>query len=129
MSIAAVLLPLLSTGAGALHDAARHALLALVISHFAVQLVKRTVHRRRPSLRETTTALVAEPDKFSLPSGHSCAAMAVCFSYALSFPSFALPLIALSALIGASRVLLGVHYPGDVLAGQVIGIAVAILVR
>lgn len=128
-SIAAVILPLALTSAGALHEAARHALLALVISHFAVQLVKRTVNRRRPSLRDSTATLVAEPDKFSLPSGHSCAAMAVCLSYAIAFPSIASPLVALATLVGASRVFLGVHYPGDVVVGQIIAIGIAIAVR
>src|SRR6185295_10084047 len=112
------------TGAGS--DIARHALATLVISHLVVQLVKRTVNRPRPSLREATASLVPEPDKFSFPSGHSCAAMAVCFAYALAFPAFALPLIGLAMLVGASRVFLGVHYPGDVVVGQAIAIVSAI---
>ncbi|MGH7650518.1 MAG: phosphatase PAP2 family protein [Gemmatimonadaceae bacterium] len=128
-TVAAVILPLLLTSAGELHDAARHALLALVFSHIAVQLVKRRVNRRRPSLRETSLPLVAEPDRFSFPSGHACAAMAVCFSYALVFPVLALPLVLIAALVGASRVFLGVHYPGDVVVGQLIAIATAIIVR
>jgi undecaprenyl-diphosphatase len=128
-SIAAALLPLALIREGALHDAARHALLALVVSHFAVQLVKRTVNRRRPSLREAFAGHVTEPDRFSLPSGHSCAAMAVCFSYALVFPALALPLVTIATLVGASRVFLGVHYPADVLVGQMIAIAIAIALR
>jgi undecaprenyl-diphosphatase len=125
-SIAAVILPLFLTSAGAIHEAARHGLVILVVSHFVVQLVKRTVNRPRPSRREITASLVDEPDKFSLPSGHSCAVMAVCFTYAMAFPSLALPLVALAGLVGASRVFLGVHYPGDVVIGQIIAIAVAI---
>lgn len=126
-SVAAATLPLVLTADGALHDAARHALAVLVLSHLAVQLVKRTVNRPRPSLREATASLVPEPDKFSFPSGHSCAAMAVCFTYALAFPSLAVPLVAVAVLVGASRVFLGVHYPGDVVVGQIIAIASAIL--
>ena len=127
-SVAAALMPLLLLDAGVLHDAARHALITLVVSHLAVQLVKRTVNRPRPSLREATASLVAEPDKFSFPSGHSCAAMAVCFTYATAFPAIALPLVALAVLVGASRMFLGVHYPGDVLVGQAIAIGTALLV-
>lgn len=126
-SIAAAVAPLVLVVFGPLHDAARHALATLVVSHVLVQLVKRTVNRPRPSLREATASLVAEPDKFSFPSGHSCAAMAVCFSYAMAFPALALPLLALAVLVGASRVFLGVHYPGDVLAGQGIAIATALI--
>lgn len=127
-SIAAALLPILVLSDGPLHDAARHALATLVVSHVAVQLVKRTVNRPRPSLREATASLVAEPDKFSFPSGHACAAMAVCFAYALAFPAVSLPLVALAVLVGASRVFLGVHYPGDVIIGQAIAIGTALLV-
>jgi len=121
-SVAAALIPFVFTGS----DIARRALATLVISHLVVQLVKRTVNRPRPSLREAMASLVPEPDKFSFPSGHSCAAMAVCFAYALAFPGFALPLIGLAMLVGASRVFLGVHYPGDVLIGQVIAIVTAL---
>ena len=83
-SVAVAAVPLVFA-TGALHQAARHATLALIVSHLVVQLVKRTVNRPRPSLREATASLVIEPDKFSFPSGHSCAAMAVAFAYALAF--------------------------------------------
>lgn len=127
-SIVAAASPLVLFRSGPIHDAARNALATLVISHVVVQLVKRTVNRPRPSLREVTAALVPEPDKFSFPSGHSCAAMGVCFAYALAFPAFAAPLVVLAMLVGASRVFLGVHYPGDVVIGQIIAVGTALLV-
>jgi len=108
---------------GAIRDAARLALAALVLSHLIVQLIKRTVGRPRPSRGASCAALVAEPDKFSFPSGHAAAAMAVAFGYAVVFPHVAVPLFILAALVGGSRVCLGVHYPGDVMAGQAIAIA------
>jgi undecaprenyl-diphosphatase len=40
-----------------------------------------------------------------------------------------LPLIVIATLVGASRVFLGVHYPGDVLVGQLIAIATALIIR
>jgi undecaprenyl-diphosphatase len=126
-SIAATVLPLTFAN-GHVAEAARHALMVLMISHVGVQLVKRTVSRQRPSRRETWSSLVREPDRFSFPSGHSAAAMAVAFAYALAYPTLALPLIVLAVLIGASRVFLGVHYPGDVLIGQVIAIGTALLI-
>jgi undecaprenyl-diphosphatase len=114
---------------GSVGGAARHALLALVISHIIVQTIKRTVGRPRPSRATDCLTLVNEPDKFSFPSGHSAAAMSVAIAYAMAFPAFAPVLIPLALLVGASRVFLGVHYPGDVLIGQLIAAATAVLLR
>jgi undecaprenyl-diphosphatase len=38
------------------------------------------------------------------------------------FPHASFPLVALAVLVGASRICLGVHYPGDVLVGQAIAL-------
>jgi undecaprenyl-diphosphatase len=123
-SVAAAVVPL--RGDGALAGAARHALIALVASHLVVQLVKRTVGRPRPSCAVGRAALVHEPDRFSFPSGHSAAAMSVAVAYAFAFPPLAPILIPAAVLVGASRVCLGVHYPGDVLIGQLIAVLTAI---
>jgi undecaprenyl-diphosphatase len=121
-AIAAVLLPLLLSR-GRLHNAAVLAAWSLLVSHLLVQVVKRNAVRPRPALAREGRSLVDVPDRFSFPSGHACAAMAVAFAYGLSMPAFALPLTVLAVIIGMSRVRLGVHYPGDVLAGQTIAIA------
>jgi undecaprenyl-diphosphatase len=120
-TILAVILPLL-LGGGALASVAEQGLVTLVISHLIVQLVKRTVGRPRPSRGVGSAMLVAEPDRFSFPSGHATAAMSVAFVYASAYPSLALPLVALAGAVGMSRVFLGVHYPGDVLIGQLIAV-------
>lgn len=119
-SIAAAVMPM--SGHGALAAAARHAFATLVISHVIVQLIKRTVGRPRPSRSIATSTLVNEPDKFSFPSGHSAAAMSVAFVYALAFPAYAAVIIPIAVLVGMSRVVLGVHYPGDVLMGQLLAV-------
>ena len=123
-SVAAALLPI--PFGGAIGVAARHALAALIFSHLIVQLVKRTVGRPRPSRSVNCRALIDEPDRFSFPSGHSAAAMSVAVVYAMAFPSLAIVLIPLAMLVGASRVCLGVHYPGDVLIGQLIAALTAL---
>jgi undecaprenyl-diphosphatase len=108
-----------------LQRAGRLALVTLVLSHGLVQLVKRTVVRLRPSLMCQRVALVAEPDRFSFPSGHATASMAVALGYSWVFPLWAAPLLGLALLVGFSRVRLAVHYPSDVLIGQLIAAATA----
>ena len=105
------------------------ALMILVLSHAVVQMVKRTVSRPRPSVHADGITLVVEPDRFSFPSGHSAAAMSVALAYAIAFPSVAAPLMILAMLVGASRVMLGVHYPGDVVIGQVLAVATGWLLK
>jgi undecaprenyl-diphosphatase len=126
-SIAAAVVPLTADNV-TLRGAARHAVIVLVLSHLVVQLIKRTVGRPRPSRSVDCRALVDEPDKFSFPSGHSAAAMSVAAVYAMAFPALAIALIPLAMLVGASRVCLGVHYPGDVLIGQLIALFTAALI-
>lgn len=126
------LLPLLA-GAGAPGGASWRVGVAtatiVVLSHLLVQLVKRTVGRPRPSAATGIAAQVLAPDRFSFPSGHAAAAMSVALGYAVGAPAL-LPVLALAALVvGLSRAVLGVHYLGDVLAGQLLAVVAALLLR
>jgi undecaprenyl-diphosphatase len=105
-----------------LHEASKLALLAVAVSHLIVQLVKRTVARSRPAKVERFVVLVSEPDCFSFPSGHATAAMCVALVYGMAFPVWSVPLLLLAMLVGFSRVRLRVHYPSDVLVGQLIAL-------
>lgn len=127
-TIVAVLAPFF-LGGPALRAAAFTAGAALLVSHLLVQLVKRRVLRARPSLGAEKAAHVEIPDRFSFPSGHSCAAMSVAFAYAVAMPSLSVPLVLASTLVGFSRVRLGVHYPGDVVAGQAIALLTVLVIR
>ena len=65
------------------------------------------------------------PSSRSFPSGHSATAFAFATGLGHVSPAAAVPLHALAALVAYSRVHTGVHYPADVLAGAVMGTALA----
>jgi undecaprenyl-diphosphatase len=119
-TIALALAPMLLPGWQAV---GRHAVYTLVLSHLLVQMVKRTVSRPRPSCGEGSEPLICVPDRFSFPSGHAAAALSIALAYAAAMPELAVPILVLAGIVGATRVALGVHYPGDVAAGQSIAVA------
>jgi undecaprenyl-diphosphatase len=66
---------------------------------------------------------VAMPRSTSFPSGHSASAFAFATGVAAGFPEAGIPLTGAAALVAYSRVHTGVHYPVDVIAGSVTGVA------
>jgi undecaprenyl-diphosphatase len=104
--------------------AGRRAAFALVASHLVVQLLKRTVTRRRPLMPSGIEALIQPPDRFSFPSGHAASTLSVALGIASGLsPAFLPLLLVLAITVGASRCYLGVHYPGDVAAGWALALA------
>ena len=84
--------------------------------------LKRWTRRARPCTSSARIrALVAPLDEFSFPSGHTLQASAFTLVALGHYPSLALLLLPFTALVAASRVVLGLHYPSDVLAALVIG--------
>ena len=84
--------------------------------------LKRATRRRRPcALEPHCWATLLPPDQFSFPSGHTITAFAVAVSMGQFYPSLLPVMLFFAASIGASRVVLGMHFLSDVLAGSVIG--------
>lgn len=88
--------------------------------------LKSRIRRPRPSQSlHGIVARVAPLDQFSFPSGHTLHAVAFTVIACAWFPSLAIVLVPFTALVALSRVVLGLHYPSDVLAAVAIGLALA----
>ena len=90
----------------------------LILSIFVSQVLKRSFSRSRPSLPVGIISLIQAPDRFSFPSGHATAGLAIALPLAMGvgFP-LGMFILALGLTVGLTRCYLGVHYPGDVVAG------------
>lgn len=85
--------------------------------------LKRKIRRPRPCHFEAHCwARLLPPDQFSFPSGHSITAFAVAVPLGLFYPSLMPGLLFIAVSIAISRILLGMHFLSDVLAGSFIGI-------
>lgn len=88
--------------------------------------IKRKASRPRPFEVNQAIALSMPPlDRFSFPSGHTLHAVVFTMVALAYYPMLAWLLIPFTLLVAASRVVLGLHYPTDVLAGALMGAVIA----
>jgi undecaprenyl-diphosphatase len=100
---------------------------AMLMERIVYYIMKNTLKRLRPcDFKKNLKSLIAASDKFSFPSGHTSAAF--CFSTItiLTFGGAFAAMFVWASLVGASRVIIGVHYPGDIVAGAVMGSGIAV---
>ena len=109
--------------------AAARGLASLALASAVVNgLLKPLGGRRRPERAKHRVPIgrwVRMPRTRSFPSGHAASAFAFASGVASADPLAGFGLTAVAALVGYSRVHSGVHYPGDVIAGAVVGSALA----
>ncbi len=93
--------------------------------------LKRRMARPRPCATAGSglEALVPALDLYSFPSGHTLHAVAFTTVVLAHFPVLAWLLVPFTALVALSRVVLGLHYPSDVLAGATLGSLLGLLPR
>ena len=112
-------------GAAALGPVGRMAGTGLVCTLVYKWLKAKTL-RPRPFTVENAVSAGADPlDPFSFPSGHTLHAVAFSIVAIAYYPALAWLLVPFTLLVAASRVVLGLHYPSDVLAGAALGALIA----
>jgi membrane-associated phospholipid phosphatase len=109
--------------------AAAQGLVSVAVSSAVVNLgVKRLGRRQRPDregARVPPDRHVRMPTSLSFPSGHSASAFAFATGVGNRLPPIAAPLHGLAGVVAYSRVHTGVHYPGDVVVGSLLGTVLA----
>lgn len=94
-----------------------------------VYLVAKNAFRRdRPAqVLPGFNSVITPSDHFSFPSGHTSGAFLAATTVVMFCPALFWPMYLWACLVGASRILLGVHFPTDTLAGAVMGTSFAYL--
>lgn len=112
------------------HEASLMPVLHMVVAGGSGTLLYKAIKGKtlRPRPFEVIQAIaigIAPLDRFSFPSGHTLHAVAFSSVVLVYYPALAWLLVPFTLLVAASRVVLGLHYPSDVLAGAAIGALMA----
>ncbi|GLH75593.1 phosphoesterase [Bradyrhizobium sp. SSBR45G] len=107
---------------------------ALLSSVLVAQVLKYIIGRGRPFVGGKANAFNFDPFNgtpayFSMPSAHAVTAFALAFAVAAIWPRLRIPMFIYAVIIALSRLVLLAHHPSDVVAGAVVGLACAMLVR
>jgi membrane-associated phospholipid phosphatase len=112
--------------------AALEGVVSIAVTSATVNLGVKSLHRRRRPDRVESDGSpnrhVPMPASTSFPSGHAASAFAFAYAVGRHIPALAVPIRLLAAGVAYSRVHTGVHYPGDVVVGSVIGAGTAAVV-
>lgn len=122
-----LLIAVLASGFGAEgRQAALQCAVAGVSGLLIYRFLKNRLVRERPYMTHAVIVCAGKPlDRFSFPSGHTLHAVSFTLIAITAVPMLALLLVPAAVLIALSRVVLGLHYPSDVLAGALLGAGIA----
>ena len=107
---------------------------AIAVPSLFVTIIKRLIGRARPMVGGSLDPFLYSPfvwraDYAGMPSGHATTAFAVLVAFGTLWPRSRTLWLVYALLIAVSRVVVTAHYPSDVLAGALVGIGGAVLVR
>lgn len=124
------LLALVAFGKSKLRVIGLEALVSLSISQIFVQIFKKLLERERPyKILENINTFGINLKDYSFPSGHTTASFSIATTLALNIHQIAIPILIVAAIVGISRMYLGVHFPTDVIAGIVLGTTTSLIIH
>jgi undecaprenyl-diphosphatase len=100
---------------------------AAIVGVAVFKALKHLSHRERPCQFEPHCwSNILPPDKFSFPSGHTMTAFSIALVLSYFYPAMEGELFFIALSIAASRIVLGMHFLSDVLAGMILGAALGV---
>ena len=90
-----------------------------------VEFIRAIIPRARPFLAHSAVQLIAKGNESSFPSGHAAALFAIATAIYFYNKKAGVLLCIVAILVSIARVIAGVHYPSDIIAGAIVGIGTA----